>query len=802
MQRHIEPVRLISREFLMKNQGVYILKGVRNKFAVGSLLPLFLCSLFMISLSSCEKGENPYKDGYPVSLSVVAKSVEAGVLQNGMNASLGNSSESGLELFTKAAVSDVTGSGATVTWEASDKLGIMAVTAAGNTASAELSLNSSSENSAVGTFIGTLPTLIEVPQNCMFVYPSSCDLVYSGGTVSTIFDYNAQNGKHNPFMFGSANYSTKNISATMHHVGGMLKVAVPTGVKSIVVKGNAGETLTPFIYTYPAASIGTGEGVEGSALGSITAGSVTGSATDGSAATSFTINLADGLPSAGSGLVQCYIAMPPVKFEKGFSLLLYDGVGGTGNVMYKSYNFANGGTTCDFRFPGGESGAAGSTSGATGGVSGSTAGLSGGALYGCIVELPDVTAFEAFGIGVSATAEHTYENGSLNGETRQILNGSKITIGSFSVPGIPMALISDWGIEVIKQGEENNASATIYRSISQTDLGGKKPNAVTASEINAALKGADSWPYIPKGNYSVRPYIVMATGDGSRTYGNTTVTMPAPAVSVSGSIPMTSYSYYTLDPAKGGGAGVANGKGGSTIEGFSSVVNITPTLLDKLLDANGNYKYTYSYTLTDHTITRSGNTYSCGELTNQDWKSYDYNMSINIDGVTTGSTSGQVHVTGLPYINKMPNNTDKYKWIQTENSNTSVGWNYEQRVKTGGSWLNPTYTYYYGVQLMPSYGWEGIYFNSFHVPINVNVAIDYSFYKQNGSLLKEHNIYCSGTSISNDKGSNNAMNTKSDLHGVLKPVGNASEQIKIESYYGNLNASDWYVITSVTIKYR
>ncbi len=705
----------------MRNIRVHIVKGACDKFVTGVFLPLVLCSFFMLSLCACEKEKNPYENGYPVSLSVVAKSVEAGVLQNGKSASLGNSSESGLELFTKAAVSDITGNGAEITWEASDKLGIMAVTADGNTASAELSLNSSSENSSVGTFIGTLPTLSEVPQNCMFVYPASCDLAYSGGALSAggkasvAFDYNAQSGIHVPFMFGSANYSTKNISAKMHHVGGMLKIAVPTGVKSIVIKGNAGEPLTPFIYTYPAASIGTGEGVDGSALGNVTAGSATGSATDGSAATSFTINLADGLPSAGSGLVQCYIAMPPVNFTKGFSLLLYDGVGGTGNVMYKSYNFANGGTACDFRFPGGESGAAGSTSGATGGVSGSTAGLSGGALYGCIVELPDVTAFEAFGIGVSATAEHTYENGSLNGETRQILNGSKITIGSFSVPGIPMALISDWGIEVIKQGEENNASATIYRSISQTDLGGKKPNAVTVSEINAALKGADSWPYIPKGNYSVRPYIVMATGDGSRTYGNTTVTMPAPAVSVSGSIPMTSYSYYTLDPAKGGGAGVANGKGGSSIYSFALSLNVTPSLLNTLL-TGANYASMgnkFNYTIDGkEPVARTNNTYAYIELTGQAWQAHPYVIEMSIDGVTTGSASNQVHVTGLPYEANPPSKTadPKHPWIDAQGNN---------------SWESDCVKLFYSTNTYPR-----IVSPTFYMPVSINVSINTKVYRE------------------------------------------------------------------------
>ncbi len=352
---------------------------------------------------------------------------------------------------------------------------------------------------------------------------------------------------------------------------------------------------------------------------------------------------------------------------------------------------------------------------------------------------------------------------------------------------------------------------SVSSSLSKQSLGTAQLR--TASAESATMSEASGWPYLPQGSDYILTTTHKLTSESSAVSSTVgSISVGAPDFSVSLGASYTSYDEYAGTNGIAKNVGNANGRNSETLYNVSASWTISEALLN-----NENYKTGRStQILLDGTAKASPtgvNSHSIGNITGLTiWKAYELMASVSFDGVTKEAVKTH-HITGLPY-SAMPNNTDNYKWAQTTNSSTDVKWNYEYRYhreQVGGTWWNPEYKdyYYYGVQLMPSgvgvgttTFYEGIYFDSFHVPQNIYVSIDNSFYR-NGGLLSGYYLYCgSDNALINEKGENGTLNTKTNLLGVLKPSGDSSGQIKIEAGYGSSNSTSWYLITSISVRYR
>ena len=223
---------------------------------------------------------------------------------------------------------------------------------------------------------------------------------------------------------------------------------------------------------------------------------------------------------------------------------------------------------------------------------------------------PDLSVFS--NIQLTATATHTYADGSLTG-TDVILN--------LDANGAPLELVDTWNIQLLYNGNPIRTCAS-------------KP------ENDTRMTVTEGWPYVPQGT-TLAASIHLRTGETIDITSAVLEEIPQPefAVTVSGS---TSYSVY-----QSSGADAANTKDGSSIFDITSTATISSEI-----SGNPNYsnilKVTYK--------TDSGQTSeelpfgTVSQLNSLAWKKHALTATVSFDGVSMDSPSVECDVTGLPYI--------------------------------------------------------------------------------------------------------------------------------------------------------
>ena len=222
---------------------------------------------------------------------------------------------------------------------------------------------------------------------------------------------------------------------------------------------------------------------------------------------------------------------------------------------------------------------------------------------------PDLSVFS--NIQVTATATHTYAEGSLTG-TDVALN--------INANGAPLELISGWGITLHYNG-------TLIRTYT------------AQPEDGTLMTAMDGWPYVPQGS-TLSASIFLRTGETIFLPEAILETIPQPefTTTVSGN---TSYSVY-LDS----GAETANTKDGSSIFDITATTNIAPEIL-----SNPNYSSLLKVKYTTDSGQDSGEQ-SFGEAVQFNslaWQKHALSATISFDGVEQTSSPVDCHVTGLPY---------------------------------------------------------------------------------------------------------------------------------------------------------
>lgn len=358
---------------------------------------------------------------------------------------------------------------------------------------------------------------------------------------------------------------------------------------------------------------------------------------------------------------------------------------------------------------------------------------------------PDLSVFS--NIQLTATATHTYADGSLTG-TDVILN--------LDANGAPLELVDEWDIQLLYNG-------TPIRTY------------VDRPESDAIMTVTEGWPYVPQ-DCTLFAYIRLQTGETIElSAALEEIPQPEFTVTVSGN---TSYSVY-----QSSGADAANTKDGSSIFDITSTATIAPEISD-----NPNYSDILKVTYTTDSGQTSGELPfgTVTQLNSLAWQKYALTATVSFDGVSMDSPSVECDVTGLPYRATPP---------RSINSDPLNGW-----TEGNGNAFNWENDY---LQLGVSAGkGEHTVYKTYYIPTNINVNIAAKIAAHNAPI----NTTCSiligeetAMSVDSDGGVfNYKTSTKEDI--VSMSMTPSSNIVTLKNSYSV--TSSWGRIYYINILYR
>lgn len=239
------------------------------------------------------------------------------------------------------------------------------------------------------------------------------------------------------------------------------------------------------------------------------------------------------------------------------------------------------------------------------------------------------------------TPQHVYDNGTLV--------GTKVTL---------TAPVSDkaWSA-VIK-----NANGEIVRTLSEA------AGTLTTDHTDA------TWPYLPKGNYTVDYTFTTANGkQKNATTGFSITENPNFSLSMTAN---STYSYY-----QAGNVDKANSMDAYAVDGITTTVNG----ISQVILANSNYAPTRANTFNGTEAGYESGVTSYNGITISLLGESTLNASFTFDGVTKNA-SQKVYITGLPF-NHQPPTSDKWT---ANNGQTSFNGDH---VKTGAAGSDGEFSY-------------------------------------------------------------------------------------------------------------
>lgn len=447
-----------------------------------------------------------------------------------------------------------------IAWEEDDRIQINAIAADGNTGVSELTYFSEVEgkDGHFASFSGfvSMPSL---PKDCYFTYPVSSSTAVDPDTGRISLYYNNQTGLHEPFMYAVAPYDENGMTVKLKHVGAILEIDVRIDeVAQLTFAGNRLEKLSPAII-----NPNTGE-------------------------VSFTsqANVQITVPVQKGG--KTYIAVPPVNFEKGFSIICSDA--DAGKSMIRTY----------------------STDGSLG------SGYDFTEKAGRIIPITIDGTLESFNVSSSeASYEHT--------KSGNLLTGTSVKF-TMSKQGASDKLIEEWGATMVNQ------DGVTVREIKYT-------NADPISGDEVQMDVVNDWKLLSGGTYIFTPYYKVYGQKVSLNSQTITVADPGIELILNG---QTSYDKFDA-----GKVDEANSHTNTKIEGVSFTTNVHPDIISytaTLSDENG----TDSSLGTPSVSSGTGSvSVSYGDRTRTTFKSYQFKVALKVGAITV-SRDRTFHITGLP----------------------------------------------------------------------------------------------------------------------------------------------------------
>lgn len=378
-----------------------------------------------------------------------------------------------------------------LSWEETDTLSICAVASDGTYANSELAVHEIDPSDRSRASFAGFVSMLSQPQECYFLYPNSAATSYNPTTGRVKFQYNSQTGKHEPMMYAKIAYNEGGMDVQLKHVGAVLQLSVQIpGLSTITFVGNKLENIYP-LEVNPE---------------------------DNQLFFSNEIGTQITVPVQSEG--PTYICVPPVKFEKGFSLICSKSDG-----SYQVKSFSSDGS------------------------------LSGGYDFtdkvGSLIPITLSGDFEGFDISATALSGNHTKYGNL-------LTGTEVKF-TMNKSGSSNKLIDEWGANLM------NSDGQVVRTIKYTNT-----TPITGQTI--LMNVANNWKLLPAGEYVFTPYYKMY--GQIMTLASQLITIPDPGVTVTvnGS---TSYDKYLAGDISG-----ANSHSNTLIEGLSVSTNLDLTLVD------------------------------------------------------------------------------------------------------------------------------------------------------------------------------------------------------------------------------
>lgn len=469
-------------------------------------------------------------------------------------------------LLTSSPDSKISHEGTKMSWEEDDVLHLTAVAEDKTMGETSLAFYSylDENNKSAASFSGFV-TMTSAPDYCCFVYPKHSFSTLDPETGKLVLNYATQTGAHDPVMYAKADYSESGINQTLVHVGAMLEIDVQIDeVAQITFVGNSLEQLSP---------------VSVDAEGKVTVGSGSG------------VNLQITVPVQSEG--KTYIAVPPVNFPKGFSLICSNQ--DASESMIKTFS-TDGELSSGYDFS---------------------------ANIGQIIPVTLTGELENYSITASdPEVEHTKVN--------NLLTGTSVTF-RMNKTGASDKIIEEWGAKLIKKRNtlDPDSKDIVVRTVSYTNATPINP------ENDIEMTKTDGWPILPAGDYTFAPYYKIYGQTISLESKDITVTDPEITLTIGG---QTSYDKYL-----NGKIDEANGHANTLIEGVKVSTNVDLSIINE-------YAATLAGSDMGEAEIKSGESVvaSYGNLTRTAFASYPMKATLKVGGITV-TAEKTFHLTGLPY---------------------------------------------------------------------------------------------------------------------------------------------------------
>ena len=462
----------------------------------------------------------------------------------------------------------ISADGNVLSWDEEDQIQIAAVmpgievsdTAATSVLTRFRSIDS---DPAKASFTGFVSLLSE-PHTCYFTYPVSEALKVDPVAETIITNYTSQDGSHKPFLYGKSEYDKEGMDVVMKHVGAVLELTVTTpGVTKVSFIGNKIEYLSPIVINTETESIGL--------------------PTD--AVRQITVDVQQ------SG--KTYLFVPPLKFEKGFTLVCSNDDGK--RYFMKSY------------------------------TDGTSAGYDFSSKRGARIPIAIEGEFKEFAVTASDLNIEHKKNAS------GLLTGTKVTF-KMSKAGTSNKLIEGWGATLADK------SGNVVRTYSST-------GAIAGDVYEMNIPEGDNHIFLDAGEYTLTPYYIMhgnrVTFDGA-SLPKKEIGDPGIVLTIGGA---TSYDKYT----DGNSSTDPNTHTNTLLEGLSVTTNVAADIIEAyaagLVGSDGTAVTIGS---PSWSVQSSSNVKAYGNKTCS--KKQSYTMSVNfMVGHIPMNDSRVFHITGLPY---------------------------------------------------------------------------------------------------------------------------------------------------------
>lgn len=418
------------------------------------------------------------------------------------------------------------------------------------------------EDPSKASFTGFV-TLRSEPRDCYFTHPVGETVTVDAvkGTVKAL--YTSQDGTHKPFLYGKSEYNESGMDVTLTHLGAVLEITVETpGVTHISLVGNKIESLSPIIINPEDGTVTEPD----EAVHQIT------------------------VPVQAEG--KTYIFVPPVNFEKGFTLVCSDGT--QSNYFMKSYSdSATGGY--DFSKKRG-------------------------------VKIPITVSGEFVQFAVAASDFNIVHSRNGSG----LLTGTTVSF-KMSKSGSPDKLIEGWGGTLV------DAKGNVVRTFDSTDpLTTPQSVTMTVTDNNIFLK---------EGEYTFTPYYILygkkVSLDKEDQVKKKTISGPGIVLNIGGN---TSYDKY-----KAGNSAGANSHANTLLSGLNVSTNVAADVISQFsYSLVGDDNTVIDVGNPDIGVASSSTIATFGDKTCSKFQGYTMSARIEVGNISVDAQR-VFHITGLPY---------------------------------------------------------------------------------------------------------------------------------------------------------